>query len=223
MRKKHPKIKYIVLLALILFFGLAAVIAIFMASVNNGLPMDNPLIPSESVLVLGLLALALPVLLLALIISVSKKSKKLRRIEAQPDAKLSDRLDGKQDPPKPVKGSGAGVGSGVGSAPGAPERADGESRFFMLAKTDDIMRKYSAPAYDPSVTLSSFCESFQAYAAGNLGLYYDISDIRRFVSNLGVSHILVMQGMSGTGKTSLAYAFGEFIGNASVIVPIQPM
>jgi hypothetical protein len=29
--------------------------------------------------------------------------------------------------------------------------------------------------------------------------------------------------MSGTGKTSLAYAFGEFIDNPSVIVPVQPM
>ena len=118
------------------------------------------------------------------------------------------------------KGSGKRRGS---SRPEAPERADGESRFFMLAKTDVSMRKYEAPAYDPEITLESFCQSFQAYAAGNLGLYYDISDIRRFISNLGVSHILVMQGMSGTGKTSLAYAFGEFIGNPSVIVPIQPM
>jgi len=32
-----------------------------------------------------------------------------------------------------------------------------------------------------------------------------------------------MQGMSGTGKTSLAYAFGEYLQNQSVIVPIQPM
>ena len=29
--------------------------------------------------------------------------------------------------------------------------------------------------------------------------------------------------MSGTGKTSLAYAFGEFLKNKTVIVPIQPM
>ena len=122
------------------------------------------------------------------------------------------------------QGDGKGTGKKGGSqTPNTPERADGESRFFMLAKTDDIMKKYAAPAYNPKVTLESFCESFRAYAAGNLGLYYDISDIRRFVSNLGVSHILVMQGMSGTGKTSLAYAFGEFIGNPSVIVPIQPM
>ena len=40
---------------------------------------------------------------------------------------------------------------------------------------------------------------------------------------MAVTHILIMQGMSGTGKTSLAYAFGEFMSNHSVIVPIQPM
>ena len=221
MRKKHPKIKYIVLLVLIYLFGLAAALAIFMAPVGSGLPMDNALIPSESVLVLGLLAFLLPVLLIALIVSVSKKSKKPRKIQAQPEAKLSAQLDGKDrgNPKSPV---GQGKGGGK-AAPESPERADGESRFFMLARTDSIMKKYAAPNHDPKVTLASFCESFRAYAAGNLGLYYDISDIRRFISNLGVSHILVMQGMSGTGKTSLAYAFGEFIGNPSVIVPIQPM
>ena len=65
MLKKHPKIKYIVLLVLILLFGMAAVLAIFLAGPTGGLPMDNAFIPSESVLVLGLLALLLPVLLIA--------------------------------------------------------------------------------------------------------------------------------------------------------------
>ena len=216
MRKKHPTIKYIVLMVLILLFGLAAVLAIFMAPADGGLPMDNAFIPSESVIVLGILATLLPVLLIVLCISVGKKSKKPRKIEALPESKLSVRLDGKKDPQK------AG-GTGNGSGKETPDRKDGESRFFMLARTDVTMRKYAAPAYDPTLTLESFCESFRAFAAGNLGLYYDISDIRRFIANLGVSHILVMQGMSGTGKTSLAYAFGEFIGNPSVIVPIQPM
>ena len=222
MRKKPSKAKYIVLLVLILLFGSAAVLAIFMPADGGGLPMDNALIPSDSVLVIGILALLLPVLLIALIISVSKKSKKPQKIEALPEAKLSVRLDGKKDPPRKAN-SGTGAYASGTSTPGTPERADGESRFFMLSKTDRTMKKYAAPAHRDDVTLQSFCESFQAYAAGNLGLYYDISDIRRFISNLGVSHILVMQGMSGTGKTSLAYAFGEFIGNPSVIVPIQPM
>ncbi|MBQ2255684.1 MAG: hypothetical protein II330_02365, partial [Clostridia bacterium] len=212
MQGKFSKIKYIVLLVLILFFGLVAAAAILMAPVGSGLPMDNPLIPSESVIVLGLLAILLPVLLIALTVSISLKSKKARKIQAEQEHKLSARLDGKQDPVKNAYGGNA-----------TPERKDGESRFFMLSSTDEVMRKYAAPPYRPEVTLASFCEDFRAYAAGNLGLYYDIADIRRFIANLGVSHVLVMQGMSGTGKTSLAYAFGEFIGNPSVIVPIQPM
>jgi 5-methylcytosine-specific restriction endonuclease McrBC GTP-binding regulatory subunit McrB len=56
-----------------------------------------------------------------------------------------------------------------------------------------------------------------------LGLFYDIKDIRRFIGGLTVSHIMILQGMSGTGKTSLAYAFGEYLGNSSTVVPIQPM
>ena len=74
MLKKHPKIKYVVLLVLILLVGAATVLAIFLAGPTGGLPMDNALIPSESVFIVGLLAVLLPVLLLALIRSVSKKS-----------------------------------------------------------------------------------------------------------------------------------------------------
>ena len=99
-----------------------------------------------------------------------------------------------------------------------------ESRFFMLSKTDKDMenrREYFDDDYE--ITLEEFCERFRQYAAYKLGLYYDKSDIRRFISGMAVSHILVMQGMSGTGKTSLAYAFGEFLQNKSTIVPIQPM
>ena len=34
---------------------------------------------------------------------------------------------------------------------------------------------------------------------------------------------MILQGMSGTGKTSLAYAMGQFLQNDSVVVPVQPM
>jgi 5-methylcytosine-specific restriction endonuclease McrBC GTP-binding regulatory subunit McrB len=40
---------------------------------------------------------------------------------------------------------------------------------------------------------------------------------------MAVTKILILQGMSGTGKTSLAYAFGEFLDNKSTVVPVQPM
>ena len=61
------------------------------------------------------------------------------------------------------------------------------------------------------------------FAAQKFRLYYDISVIRQFVAGLAVSHLMILQGMSGTGKTSIAYAFGEFLGNSSEIVPVQPV
>ena len=103
------------------------------------------------------------------------------------------------------------------------EKRDEESRFFMLTQTDERMSQKKREAYDCKITLQEICEQFRNYAANKLKLYYEARDIRQFIAGMSVSHILVMQGMSGTGKTSLAYAFGEFLNNHSTIVPIQPM
>ena len=100
---------------------------------------------------------------------------------------------------------------------------DHPSRFYMLTETDRVMSNKKQTGFDEEITLNEFCERFRNFAASRLKLYYDIREIRRFVASLAVSHIIIMQGMSGTGKTSLAYAFGEFLSNHSVIVPIQPM
>ena len=103
------------------------------------------------------------------------------------------------------------------------ETNDGESRFYMLTEIDKSMESYIAPRYNDEVTLKTFCEEFRNYACRELRLYYDIEDIRRFIGALSVTKLIVLQGMSGTGKTSLAYAFGEFLDNKTVVVPIQPM
>ena len=105
------------------------------------------------------------------------------------------------------------------------EDANGERapRFYMLSTTDEKMEYWVAPVYDEKIRFDELCERFRNFCAGRLKLYYDIADIRRFIASLTVTHLIVMQGMSGTGKTSLAYAFGEFLQNQSTIVPIQPM
>ena len=109
------------------------------------------------------------------------------------------------------------------AAPAEGEEEPSEPRFFMLGEIDAGMARYRRPAFDTKITLPELCERFRDFAASRLHLYYSITDIRRFISNMASTHVLIMQGMSGTGKTSLAYAFGEFIKNHSVIVPIQPM
>ena len=97
------------------------------------------------------------------------------------------------------------------------------SRFYMLTQIDKEYESYERPDYDDKIDLKELCEDFRRFSAGTLKLYYDIEDIRRFIGGLAVTKLIILQGMSGTGKTSLAYAFGEYLGNKTVVVPIQPM
>ena len=97
-----------------------------------------------------------------------------------------------------------------------------EPRFPNLSRLDEELEKEKNTSYD-NKNLAEICEGFRNFAAGKLGLYYDIADIRRFVAGLGIGRLIIIRGMSGTGKTSLAYAAGEYFGNPSTIVPVQPM
>ena len=102
-------------------------------------------------------------------------------------------------------------------------RTGDNPRFEELTRIDRTMVDYRAPAFDETIGLAELCERFRNFAAYRLHLYYSIDDIRRFIASLGVSPIIIMQGMSGTGKTSLASAFGNFVQHDSTIIPIQPM
>ena len=103
------------------------------------------------------------------------------------------------------------------------QQETGESRFYMLSGIDKEFEEPKQIEFNSEITLREFCEEFRNFACRQLKLYYDIQDIRRFVGGLSVTKLIILQGMSGTGKTSLAYAFGEFVDNKTVVVPIQPM
>jgi MoxR-like ATPase len=97
------------------------------------------------------------------------------------------------------------------------------SRFFRLTSVDNFYKTtYVPPAYDDSITLEKFCENFRLFAAGRLGLYYELDMIRYFVAAMGTARIIILQGISGTGKTSLPYAFGKFVNKDTSVVSVQP-
>lgn len=106
---------------------------------------------------------------------------------------------------------------------GIDPNASDESRFFMLTQIDEVVATSPPLDYQDDITLEELCHSFREFSSYQLQLYYDIADVRRFIGGLAVTRIMILQGMSGTGKTSLAYAFGEFLDNSAVVVPIQPM
>ena len=111
--------------------------------------------------------------------------------------------------------------NGVAKA-SAEDEVVGE-RFCMLSEIERKKAKLERTDYEKNITLEDFCDNFRNYASNKLKLFYDISDIRRFIAGMAVSHIIILQGMSGTGKTSLAHAFGSFVDNTSTIIPVQPM
>ncbi|MBQ3017532.1 MAG: hypothetical protein IJD89_01170, partial [Clostridia bacterium] len=59
---------------------------------------------------------------------------------------------------------------------------EGSGRFCKLCNLDQMKGSIGSDSYDEYITLRQFCENFRNYAASKLKLYYDISDIRRFVS-----------------------------------------
>ncbi|MBR5438671.1 MAG: hypothetical protein IKV61_00430, partial [Clostridia bacterium] len=70
-----------------------------------------------------------------------------------------------------------------------------EQRFCMLNDIERNKSKLERVNYDKNVTLDEICDDFRSYASSKLKLYYDISDIRRFIAGMAVSHILILQGM----------------------------
>jgi hypothetical protein len=97
------------------------------------------------------------------------------------------------------------------------------SRFFRLTSVDNFYKtEYQVPVYDNDITLSEFCERFRNYSASKLHLYYDLKLIRHFIASFGTARIIILQGISGTGKTSLPYAFGKFGQKDSTVVSVQP-
>lgn len=114
------------------------------------------------------------------------------------------------------------TGEEIESLNNGEEEDTGESRFYKLTEIDQLWADYVPPVYDNDITLPEFCERFRLFACSQLGLYYDIKLIRLFVAAFASTRLIILQGISGTGKTSLAYAFGKFVNNPSIVASVQP-
>lgn len=98
-----------------------------------------------------------------------------------------------------------------------------DSRFFRLTEVDNFYKtNKELPVYDNEVTLEEFCDRFRKFACSKLRLFYEIRLIRHFIASLGAARIIILQGISGTGKTSLPYAFGKFVQIDTTVVSVQP-
>ena len=101
--------------------------------------------------------------------------------------------------------------------------ADGEGiRFPKLHLIDEDFAGYKVQNYNNSFTLPELVENFRNFAASQLKLYYKPEMIRLYISALASTKLVILQGISGTGKTSLAYAWGKFLKHDSCVASVQP-
>ncbi len=99
--------------------------------------------------------------------------------------------------------------------------ADGV-RFSKLALIDQKFANYKIQNYNNNFTLPELVELFRNFAGSQLRLYYKTEMIRLFISALASTKLVILQGISGTGKTSLAYAWGKFLKHDSCVASVQP-
>lgn len=97
-----------------------------------------------------------------------------------------------------------------------------DSRFYNLTEIDKKFESYTPEPLNNTFTLEELVETFRNFAASKMKLYYKSEIIRLFISSLASTRLVILQGISGTGKTSLPYAWGKFLKNDAIIASVQP-
>ena len=117
---------------------------------------------------------------------------------------------------------------GEGEAAAVPAVAESgvvqtiEHRFSKLIEVDTFYKNYTPPEYDDEIDLPTICENFRNFACSRMHLYYEPKIIWLFLAGMASTKLIILQGISGTGKTSLPYSFGKFLQVDTTIASVQP-
>ena len=98
----------------------------------------------------------------------------------------------------------------------------GDYRFSKLIEVDTFYKNYTPPEYDDEITLEGIVETFRNFACSRMRLFYEPKTIRLFLAGMASTKLIILQGISGTGKTSLPYSFGKFLQVDTTIASVQP-
>ena len=118
-----------------------------------------------------------------------------------------------------------GLSGGDAKAPGKAAAKGGESRFTKLINLDQKYARDPHSVYmgaEDMLQLPEIIERFINFSGSQLRLYYKPHIIRQYISGMATSKIIILEGISGTGKTSLPYAMSKFFNNDVSIVSVQP-
>lgn len=151
-----------------------------------------------------------------------KEEEELAALDEQ--GKLAESFGESSTPLKAGVGGFGGNGSGSSTGILGPEGqniGEKEKVFPGLCTIDLAEGARKNTLFEDDMTLRDLCHNFRNYLAKAEGLYFSIDTIRAFISGLASSRLIILEGLSGTGKSSLARYFSEYISEESFFEAVQ--
>lgn len=101
-------------------------------------------------------------------------------------------------------------------------RTDPSASVFpdLTAMDNAYLLQPYRPVPSADITLRDLCSGFNRYLESK-EMYYTPEALRAFVSGLACSHFMILEGLSGTGKTSLPKFFAEYAGTNVCFTSVQ--
>lgn len=226
-----------VLVSILLSYGLSVIIAAAQGNGASIAPMSYVLGYALVVSLLVSFALAIVIGAIAmLIVNIHLVDKPYRFFSSDENEKLEDMDDSQnedvsssfdKDTSTNNLNGGATLNSNSNSVSldNEDKARDLDTREKVFPGLSKIDEKYSGfevesvPTDD--ITLEDLATKFRNYLAKEEHLYFDIETIRIFLASLGTSHFMILEGLSGTGKSSLPRYFAKFINAKVTFIPVQ--
>lgn len=123
------------------------------------------------------------------------------------------------------------VGVAGGVATGQAGVATGGT-LVSLGKKEEVFRSLAAideketingtfPVEGTPLSLAEIVRRLQIYLANTWHLYYNLRELALFIASFSATHLIILEGISGTGKSSLPRYFAEFISEDAFFQPVQ--
>lgn len=133
------------------------------------------------------------------------------------------------------EGAGAGGGAGGGSGGGGLLDKDSKitvvqeekdmSGFRVFPSLTEIDKHYAAnpvpEKIGTDIELKDMIYRLQSYLANKQRLYFNVNTLQCFIAGLSCTRLMILEGLSGTGKSSLPRFFMEFINSKVYFCAVQ--
>lgn len=86
---------------------------------------------------------------------------------------------------------------------------------------NDLKKRTGRPQIGSLRELVSHVRNYAGSRSKKEQLFYTENDIRAFLAGMAVSRLIILQGMSGTGKSSLPRIFSEAISGFNKLIPVE--